>query len=203
MNSYKNFKKLFNEDLVCFVKFNGQYSAILKNNDEYMNKITVKSPESQSYLEENINPYFYKMDFYNTKLIKTLRINENIIYIFLKLINFAWEQNNLIAYLLEQKIINIVKPSKININIFFENNYDNFKSLSFLFPKIEDKIFIKNIVFKYCFRTDSLFIDGEKIELIEFEFFIEKIKKESIICLNDILKIKYKEIEERINEDYR
>lgn len=204
MNSYKDFKALFKRDLVLFGKLNGYYNVRVKNNDYVFNNISLISPDTDNYLEKNISPYFFIIEKHREYFLDVLNISDNLIDFFKELLELNVKAVRMIDYITQNNIFKgVVKCRAREIEIFLNDKFVGYKSISLNLPMIRNKNIYDNIEFKYCFETKNLYCDGDvllfenlKLKLKEYEScFIEQ--------SNIILKDRYKEIEGNINECFK
>lgn len=187
MNSFFNFKKLFDNEKVCFEKISNQSHYVAKTRDkENTTIIKVLSPEDTLYLSKNMNPYQVTMGLRYNENIKYFKINEDIKSILIKVASLSMENNVFIENLIKMNVLerNVSKDQSFikeyrYIKVNFNKKFEGFESIRVIVHNFKNYI-EKNedlaTVFKYDFNNNLLYMNEEILDKKEVYFIIENLK---------------------------
>lgn len=187
MNSFFNFKKLFDNEKVCCEKISNQSHYVAKTRDkENTTIIKVLSPEDTLYLSKNMNPYQVTMGLRYNENIKYFKINEDIKSILIKVASLSMENNVFIENLIKMNVLerNVSKDQSFikeyrYIKVNFNKKFEGFESIRVIVHNFKNYI-EKNedlaTVFKYDFNNNLLYMNEEILDKKEVYFIIENLK---------------------------
>ena len=187
MNSFFNFKKLFDNDKVFFEKISSQSHYVAKTrNKESATIIKVLSPENNLYLSSNINPYQVTMGLRYNENIKYFKINEDIKSILIKAASLSFENNIFIDDLIKMNVLerdvskdqSFIKEYRY-IKINFNRKFEGFESIRIIIHNFKNYV-EKNenfvTIIKYDFNKNLLYINEEILDKKEVNSVIENLK---------------------------
>lgn len=215
MNSFFNFKKLFDNDKVCFdkvcfEKISSQSHYVAKTRDKKSTTIVkVLSPENTSYLSSNRNPYQVTMGLRYNENIKYFKINEDIKSILIKAATLSFENNIFIDNLIKMNVLerdvskdqSFIKDYRY-IKINFNRKFEGLESIRIIIHNFKNYI-EKNenlvTIIKYDFNENLLYINEEILDKKEVNSVIENLKVKMKKDANDFIDYHANRIKEFIN----
>lgn len=204
MNSYRNLKKLFREDLVTFNKVDRKYTIRLRNKSTLISEF-FPVENYPVFMLKNKNPYVLKIYIYKENYLNYLNIDSEVVNrlsLFVDLNIYFNEFNKELVKLkvIDTRISEIVKYSYVN----FEADYKSIENITFYISKIvnyaEININYDFIKVLYDLKTNILYIDELIVDIKEIESIISKYKKDFKLSISEHLDCKVKSLKDFINE---
>lgn len=204
MNSYRNLKKLFREDLVTFNKVDKKYTIRVKNKNILVSEF-FPIENYPDFMFKNKNPYVLKIYIYKENYLNYLNIDSEVLNrlsLFVDLNIYFNEFNKELVRLkvIDTKLSEVVKNSYVN----FEADYKSIDNITFYMSKIVsyDELNINYDFTKviYDLKTNILYMDEVVVDIKEIENIILKYKKDFKLSISEHLDCKVKSLKDFINE---